>query len=366
MQYLEKINWELLNEYIENGLITSNKHPDYDIWILNYSPKTQAKNFWDDYTLSCRGLIVDLDGNILARPFQKFKNIEEYDQSEIDMTLDYEIFDKVDGSLIILFFYKKIKKWLFASKGSFASEQASEAYKMMEIHVKHSFPMFNKDYTYLFEIIFQKNRIVVDYGNLRDLILLAVINTKTGIEMDHNFLVKEYSGIFTIIKKHNITIKNLYELKELEEENKEGFVVRFSNGFRVKVKFTEYIRLHGILTNVSNLTVWEYLKNNYDFDALFEKVPDEFYNWLKSTIKILQNDFNEIERKSIKDFLKIYHINNLKERKEFATEALKTNYPSILFKIYDKKSYHDLIWGIIRPTYSKPFSNGYNVLKLSS
>jgi hypothetical protein len=96
-EILEKVDWNVLNKYIANNLIVSNKHPDYDIWILNYTPTTQFKKLWDVYTLSCRGLVVDINGNILARPFQKFKNYQEHDPSEIDLTEDYELLEKVDG-----------------------------------------------------------------------------------------------------------------------------------------------------------------------------------------------------------------------------------------------------------------------------
>ena len=74
MDVLLKIDWNILNSYIDNNLIIANKHPEYDIYILNYSPKVQFKKFWDTYTLSCRGLIIDTEGNILARPFQKIFN----------------------------------------------------------------------------------------------------------------------------------------------------------------------------------------------------------------------------------------------------------------------------------------------------
>lgn len=148
---LEKIDWNVLNAYIENNLIASNKHPEYDIWILNYSPKTQAKKAWDEYTISCRGLIVDADGNILARPFQKFMNFEEHDPSEIDMSIDFDIYDKIDGSLIILFYYKERMCWIIASRGSFISEQSIEAKKMINSNVYNT---LNTEYTYLFEIIY--------------------------------------------------------------------------------------------------------------------------------------------------------------------------------------------------------------------
>ena len=219
-----------------------------------------------------------------------------------------------------------------------------------------------------------KNRIVVDYGNMYDLILLSRIETKTGFELFYDDLVSIYSKYFTVVKKFDIKINNLNDLKKLEVDNKEGFVVKFANGFRVKVKFAEYIRLHGILTNVSNLTVWEHLKNNYDFDALLDRVPDEFYDWLKRTTKVLQSEFNEIERLALKEFVRIYHVNGIgmnpnrteeENRRDFAMEAIKTEYRSILFKLYDKRPYDEIIWKSIRPEFSKPFSKNYTDLEIS-
>ena len=354
MNILEKIDWNVLNEYIKNSLIVANKHPEYDIWILNYSPKAQSKKFWDDYTLSCRGMIIDADGNILARPFQKFKNFEEHLPSEIDMSQEFEIFDKVDGSLIIVFYYKPRMEWIVASRGSFISEQSIEAKKMLGL----KYEKLSKIDTYLFEIIYQENRIVIDYGDKKELVLLARIMTKTGIEMNYEDFIQWYSKWFTVVKRYNIkNIKNLNELKALEEDNREGFVIRFLNGFRIKVKFTEYVRLHGILTNVSNLTVWEHMRDNYEFDELLDKVPDEFYNWLQRTANKLRSEYNEIERLALLEFLRIYHINEITERYLFAEHAKLSKHTSILFKLYDKKAYSNIIWKMIRPVYSKPFSH---------
>jgi len=357
MKLLEKIDWLVLNDYIENSLIVANKHPEYDIWILNYSPKVQSKRVWDEYTISCRGLVIDAKGNILARPFQKFMNFEEHDPSEIDMSMDFDIFEKMDGSLIILFYYHARMEWILASRGSFISEQSIEAKKMIDVNI---YDTLSKNLTYLFEIIYPENRIVVDYGNTRELVLLAVIETKSGVEITYEAMYCAFSSAFKIVKKYVLkNIKTLDDLKILEEDNREGFVVKFKNNFRVKVKFSEYIRLHGVLTNVSNLTIWEHLMNNYNFDLLLDRVPDEFYDWLKRTTKTLQNNYNEIERLAIKEFLRIYHVNGVTERRAFAMEALKTDYRSILFKLYDKKPYSEIIWKQVRPVYSKPFKDGY-------
>ena len=356
MKILTHIDWSVLNTYIEQSLIVANKHPEYNIWILNYSPKAQSKRFWDEYTMSCRGMVIDGDGKILARPLQKFKNFEEHDPSEIDMSMDYEVFEKMDGSLIIVFYYEPRMEWIVASRGSFISEQSLEGKKMLGL--KHS--KLNTNCTYLFEILYPENRIVVDYGDRRELVLLTNIITATGEELPHEKLVALYSNLFTVVKKYDMdAVKNLSELKALEEDNFEGFVIRFANGFRVKVKFSEYVRLHGILTNVSNLTVWEHMRDNYEFDELLDRVPDEFYDWLKRTAGKLQTEFNEIERESLLEFVRIYHVNEITERGLFAEMAKLSPLRAILFKLYDKRPYAEIIWKQIRPVYSKPFKDGY-------
>jgi len=357
MNFLKKIDWDVLNQYIENSLIIANKHPEYDLWILNYSPKAQSKKFWDEYTKSCRGMVIDAEGNIFARPFQKFKNYEEYDPSRIDMSQPFVIYEKMDGSLIIVFYYEARMQWIVASRGSFISEQSIEAKKMLDINV---FKHMNTNCTYLFEVLYPENRIVVDYGDRKELVLLSVIITSTGNELSHSEINSLYSKHFTIVKLHDIkNIKNLNDLKALEEDNMEGFVIRFANGFRVKVKFSEYVRLHGILTNVSNLTVWEHLRDNYEFDELLDRVPDEFYDWLKRTASKLLVEYAEIERQALQEFVRIYHINQITERALFAEQAKLFKHRSILFKLYDRRPYDDIIWKQIRPVYSKPFKDGY-------
>lgn len=356
---LLKLDWNILDKYIGNNIIVANKHIEYDIWILNYSPKVQSKQLWDDYTISCRGMVVDSEGNILARPFKKFKNYEEYDPRDIDFSQKFEAFEKMDGSLIILFYYEKYKEWIISSRGSFYSEQSKEASKMFD---RTNFKHLNKGYTYLFEVIYPENRIVVDYGSMRDLVLLGAVETSSGYEILHEDLYGYYSKYFTIVEKIPVkTFKDLKELRDKNDENREGFVIRFDNGFRIKMKLDEYIRLHAIVTNVSNLTVWEHLKDGYDFDELIDRVPDEFYSWVKKTIRELRTQYFDIERQAFKEFYRIYHEYNLTERKEFANEAKLSEFISILFALYDCREYSDMIWKRIRPIYSKPFQSGYDI-----
>ena len=110
------MNLSLINEMIEAGYIQVKKHSDADLFIYNYSPKAQYDRIWNEATLACRGLILDGDGNIIARPFQKFFNLGEFEGQYLPASV-FEVYDKLDGSLGIT--YQLNGKWQIATRGSF-------------------------------------------------------------------------------------------------------------------------------------------------------------------------------------------------------------------------------------------------------
>ena len=343
-----------LEEYYQNGLLLKQTHPKYDLTIWNYSPKVQYDKLWDDITLQCRGLVTNSEGKIVARPFKKFFNYDEHQPEDIPNE-DYVVYEKLDGSLGILFNYND--EWILATRGSFTSEQAI---KGKEILNKHDISAWRKDNTYLFEIIYPENRIVVDYGNEEKLVVIGGIHTETGEEIPDSSLFWTQDSGFEIVTTYKTWGEGYDLLKEEISKDKEGYVIRFRNGFRMKIKGEEYKRLHKILTNVSNRDIWLYLKNNDPFDDLISKVPDEFYNWVSKTADDLVEQYGEIEKKSLLDFARIKNNCNIEDRKSFAFEALKCDNPSILFSMLDHKDYRDIIWKLIYPTYSKPFKNDEN------
>lgn len=135
-----------LNEYYEKGLVYKQVHPTLPLTIWNYSPTCQYEGAWDEITLQCRGLVTDDQGNVIARPFKKFFNMEEGRHTP---TKDFEVFEKMDGSLGILFFYQD--QWILATRGSFTSDQAVKGRELLE---KYDYQRLDPEYTYLFEIIF--------------------------------------------------------------------------------------------------------------------------------------------------------------------------------------------------------------------
>ncbi|OFX47149.1 MAG: hypothetical protein A2046_01585 [Bacteroidetes bacterium GWA2_30_7] len=323
---------------INEKLVSEQKHPEADLFIYNYTPKVQFDKLWNEITLQTRGLILDNEMNIIAKPFCKFFNYEELQPNDIPQ-LPFDVFEKLDGSLGILYWIND--KPFIASRGCFDSEQAKHATGILHKKYSHTFAKLHRNKTYLFEIIYPENRIVIDYGTTDDIILITIIDNETGAES-----IEEIG--FSIVKKYD-GINDIQQLKLLEEENKEGFVIRFQNNFRLKIKFTEYIRLHRIITGVSNVAIWEYLAEGKSFEELLAKVPDEFYNWVKKTQSELHNKFNEIlaESKSVyKEF---------ETRKKTALYFNSQKNPSILFAMLDKKPIDKIIWKMLKPKYSKPF-----------
>jgi hypothetical protein len=260
------------------------------------------------------------------------------------------VYEKMDGSLGIVFWYQG--QWVVATRGSFTSDQAIKA---REILKKYNTDIMFRHLTFCFEIIYPENRIVLDYGDDEKLVLLGTFD-KNGKETD----VEIWSQWgFDVVKKYD-GINDYKELKQMVKNDQEGFVVKFSNGDRVKVKGVEYLRLHKIMTNVTTTGVWEYLKNGEDVMEILKDVPDEFYKKIETYIKDLRYSYFQISEDAGKRFdYKMYGKYNDKEpitdRKEFAEWVFTQpkHLSGILFRMLDKKDYSEIIWNLIRPEFKK-------------
>src|ERR1035437_5818205 len=344
-----KINVDNLKKMIDEKYISVQKHPDLDLFIYNYTQKAQFDRVWNNETLQCRGLILDGDFNVVARPFPKFFNLEEaIDKGEQLPIEDFEVTEKEDGSLGILYY---ADDFYLATRGSFVSEQAIKGTEILM--KKYGDIDWNPDFTYLFEIIFPSNRIVLDYKGMEDLILLAVIDTKQGTEMPYNELKKKFGGIIPLVKKLD-GIKDFNKLKELQEDNREGFVIRFKSGKRYKVKFEEYVRLHRLITGVNARRIWDLLRNKQPLDELLERVPDEFFDWVKSTKENLEAQYTGYEDSARWTW---NLVKELPTRKEQAQAIFKQNKDcsAIVFKILDGQPHEEIIWQMIKPKHETPF-----------
>ena len=394
---------EILQKYHTDGLLHKQTHPTLDLTIWNYSPKVQYEKLWDDITIQCRGLVTNSKGDIVARPFKKFFNYEEHKPEDIPNE-DYVVYEKMDGSLGILFYYeeeltderryniwfnnnyetgmerffdpsnlpdfdnpyyeptpKRKGEWILATRGSFTSPQAIKGKEILD---RHDISALRKDNTYLFEIIYPENRIVVNYGDEEKLVVIGGIHTETGEEIPDSSLFWMQDAGFEVVTTYKTWGEGYDLLKEEISKDKEGYVIRFKNGFRMKIKGEEYKRLHKILTNISNRDIWEYLKDNKPFDELLEKVPDEFNDWVKTTIRDLKYACFQLRETAGKlhdgfRYGKFGDRDPEPSKKEFAEFVMKQQkvLHAIMFAMWEKNNpkVDEIIWKLVKPTYSKPF-----------
>lgn len=355
-----KVDRIIIDKLIEDEYVMVNRHPYFPLRILNYSRKTQFEKYWNEMTLLCRGLIIDDDYNVVAWGFPKFFNYEQHAPEEIP-NLPFEAFEKMDGSLGIAFRYEG--DWIVATRGSFESEQAIKAKELLlkyfeRMNINVAWNIYSREEILLVEIIYPENRIVCDYGDVEKLVLLAVYNRNTGEELAYNDWSKYYSDYgFEVVKRYD-GLNDIQALREMNEINREGFIIRFSNGMRVKIKFADYCRLHSIITNVSTKDIWEFLRDGKDFDELLERVPDEFDSWVREQQEKILNEYHAITFAAHKEYASI--VNSFDRdfsKKDFALKALQSEHHALLFNIYSGKDLSKTIWRMIEPEYSKPFWN---------
>lgn len=295
-----------LTAAIEQGHVTRKPHPDLPLSILTYTPACQYTAAWTSVTIQCRGLVINHEtGEIIAWPFPKFFNIEEHELGRpyappLPKDEPFTMQAKADGSLAIIFHYDG--RWRAASKGSFTSDQAQWAQKWLD---SHDTSRLNPGRTYLAEMIYPDNRIVVDYKGEETLKLLAVYDSN-GSEIVADSWSEEdvWLGMGGSVVPRYGTVnlsKILFRAKRnqtftgqpLTGTSAEGYVLRYESGLRVKVKFPEYVRLHGIITGLTERSVWELLKDGQSLKPLLDVLPDEYHDWLTKTVDRLREQAHD-------------------------------------------------------------------------
>lgn len=328
---------EQLEALGDEGWLRRQRHAEADLWIYNYTERTQYENHWTPLTLACRGLILDAEGEVVARPFRKFFNYGT-PQAEIPDAPPVAVTEKIDGSLGI--YYELGGEPFIATRGSFTSPQAIEGTAMLCDHDLDVPPQT----TPLFEIVYPENRVVVDYGGRRELTLLAAISKETGQDV----ALPNYAG--PVVEHHDAD--DLDALAATERANCEGYVVVWEGGHRVKIKHAEYVRLHRIITGVNARHIWDALRNGQDPTTELDGVPDEIYGWIDSTVTDLRIRFEVAELAATQIFNGRPADADRRELAEYFKRSGGNT--AVLFRMLDAKPYDDLIWKAIRPEPTTP------------
>jgi RNA ligase len=332
----------LFSKMLNEGYIRTQTNVDGSLTIANYSEKAQFAREWNDVTLNCRGLIFRTDTKeVVARGFKKFFNWDDSSQP-YPPTGPCLRAPKMDGSLGIL--YWTGDDWKIATRGSFTSDQAIKATKMLR---EQAFLEPLEDKTYLFEIIYPENRIVVDYGQEEKLVLLDVLDTATGKADLAEFDTFEWPH-----KVEKISMPGFQDTMASDiPSGEEGFVFYWPvKDFRVKMKAAEYIELHRMIFGLSARSVWQRMGDGETVEEIAEMLPDEFHPWVKEIGEGLKREADALRHNILQENSRIASkMENQFSRKEFALKAVTSPHKAYLFMLLDGKDINAEIWKSLRP-----------------
>ena len=276
----------------------------------------------------CRGLIFDTEtGNIISRPYHKFFNVGEKEETQLNKINLYEphvVLEKLDGSMI-----RPIptpEGFRLATKAGVTDVAmnaevfiADKPYYATFIH-----KCFQRNITPIFEWCSRANRIVVDYPE-DQLILTAMRYVFEGSYVTYE-VMSDYATAWNIpvVKSvDGLAVQNidLFVKQVREWDDGEGVVLRFDTGHMVKVKADDYVLRHKSkdAINQEKNVIQTILEDAVD-DLIPLLTPED-----AERVKSFQNAFWVSVDDLASEMADLYNAGNLMypEKKDFAVEFVQ-------------------------------------------
>ena len=289
----------------------------------------------------------------VAYTLPKFFNLNENEETQNDKLPwkdGYEIFQKWDGWLGNL--YRHDGKFKIATRGSFKSDGAIWATQWLQDHIDLSY--LDDNLTLVFEIVSPITKIIVNYET-QGLVLLTAFNRHTGEELswpDVKLLARKFG--FEIPKAYTNLNECLDLLRSEPGDELEGFVIKFKNGTRIKIKSEDYFRISRLIKSLSPKNIWETMSNGKIDTNKFEdlNLSPDLYKKALSTASDLEEQYLYTSTNIKYEFLQIM-TSEPETRKDFALLVNKENcaYKSAMFMCFDNQYERlaDYIKKLIRP-----------------
>lgn len=369
-EYIGKTPQEFEAEYVETGLVARQRHREFPLDIFAYGRKAVSEQLWDGVTSRCRGIIVNREtGEVVARPFEKFHNFGSSNMPETDPAFNIELFkrqpviwEKLDGFMCTLYTWDGVD--YLASKGSFHSVHAkwATAWYRNRFGKTAGWPT---GYTPVFEGLCQSLRIVVDYKEREELVLLGLINIEGG---------GEYIGdaLDDLAVERGLTTPDTFTMSWQEARdttikvayNEEGYVMVWDNPdgppTRLKLKYIEYLRLHRMVTGVSPKRVWEVLSSEQtaELTEWLKQSTPWFSHFVNKWTRVLETEYSRIAGESHTRFqcadIMVKAKGDLafhELRKAYALEFMREDnkeFAPVLFAMLDGKDIQPVIWKLVK------------------
>lgn len=319
-----------------------------DLRVYSY---TNWNKTWNDLTLNSRGIIFNRKtGEVVARPFPKFFNMDQRIETQ-ERNLPwhgggFRIFKKYDGWLGIL--YRHAGQHKIATRGSFKSPGAIWGTEFLKKYPLAGLP---DEVTLLFELICPITRIVVNYGDRQDLVLLGAYNRHTGEEYGWDQVEawgKEFGFTVTESYDQNWLGHCRGQIKTVPGNELEGFVIRFANGLRVKIKSEDYFRRSHLMAGLTPLNIWATMVDGKVPQEIWDITDVDYHCLLEQLAEKLEFHYWSIRQEISQQFTGIV---NQGDRGAFARAAKQMSHAPAMFARLDQqeKRVDDYVMKLIRP-----------------
>jgi RNA ligase len=347
-----------------------------DLRIYTYTDNCTYTAAWNDITTHSRGIILNRStGEVVARPFSKFFNMGEREETmerNLPWTEDYLVFEKMDGWLGIL--YRDKSEYCVATRGSFDG-MGMGSWATQFLRRNHDLTGLPDEVTLVFEIVCPDTHIIVDYGGREALVLLAAFNRHTGEEYEWDQVTEWATKFgFSLPRVFGNDVQACQALLTTHAGNEmEGFVIRFTNGLRVKIKGEDYKRRAAIISNLTPLAIWKAMRDDTlttdyreaidaDYIELYDQLTDALWDQYHVIDREIRTEFGRVcgslltEKGLILEGTGPSLASNL-ERKEFAlrVQSLGIQHKSAMFAMLDNKTdaVRNYIIKQIRPSHNE-------------
>lgn len=312
MKILEYLNEKFSNSqegleehFSEMGV---NVRHEGDLWQFKYD-MIDVK--WNDVTKECRGHILTIENGkwkFVCHPFDKFFNYSEGHCKIFNrLPKNMRMLSKEDGSCICLYWYNG---WKVSTLGTISTMPLNGMtitfedlfWKTVDKSLCNN---LDKNYTHIFELCCEENKIVTTYPFNRVYLLgirhndsdnyLSENDVETVAQKLNVMVPKKFSMDFNSVEELNAWV----EQKTGEQdgiEHKEGFVVYMDNVPVAKLKSASYVLLHKVATNLSHNDVLEAMFTDKWDDI--EKYAPLYLQTFSNKVKIAyRNNINYLAEK---------------------------------------------------------------------
>ena len=335
------MNLPKLEEYFaaaERGEVSALYSLDRKYVKFKYTAQAIYSSRWNHVTIHARGHVFEISsGKCVLRPWDKFFNYNELVSSDGVFTPIYYASvaegmsfplnenkthlqgipghfvatDKLDGSLCIAGLVDSSP--MITSSGAIHSEHSEWSKNWLKEH--NILDKFKSGFTYLFETIADVflHPIKYDYEGCT---LLGIIDNESGQEISFSD-VERTAKEWGVASPQRVDVTSLADAQKFVAglpANKEGIVITFENGFKVKMKGEEFLKVHKIFHGLTP----NYLMEHFDIeamtfpDSILSIIPEEFTD-LKNFATDFTRNYTDLLARTI-GFAYLWHSMGLDQR----------------------------------------------------